>query len=393
MKILMINFLRLGDVLMTAPLINSFRRRYPGAEIHYFIFREFEVASEVMGNIEHWHSISRNEIFNASKDTLESLLTPTDIIDAKCRELQAIGFDLVINLTHTAFSSLCAGLINGKKTIGTYFDGSELKFSSGDFKAFNERTNIDDHHYLDWYRIGFGLNEEVPDWNFNCDFEGCKSALKGGPLQKGRRSYLFQALSSDEKKAWSEEKWLELFGLIRRRDPFADLKMICAPFERKSLEPFSRAANVDLLAVGLKEAYSLINNADYFITLDTSTKHLANDARCKVIELCLGSADFRKQPIYRAGSIILSPIDDCYPCSPKSFCHKAQRSCAKGIAPSDVIGAIEIHEGEAAADFLCRVFLVKSDLYWKCEEIFNNQGVKLERPKTAEPAFENHRET
>lgn len=391
MRILLINFLRLGDILMMSPIVNALRRKYPGAQFHHLGFKEFSIAEEVMEQVDCWHYISRKELLHSCRDATDGLLSPADLIESKCRELTHFEFDLVISLSHTTFSSICAGLVQGKRTLGAYVDGDELKFSTSNFERINQHESLDRHHYLDWFRLGLEMTNEPVDWSF----QRIKSPVgtdRRSSLTDGRRVYLIQTLSSDEKKAWSMERWLELFALIRRRDPFAEIKLLCAPFEREHLATLAEQADAELLSVGLKEAHSAIQKADFFITLDTSTKHLSNDSKCKVIELCLGSSDHRKQSIYRAGSVILTPRDECYPCSPRDFCPKVQRSCLKGIAPSDVISAIEFSEGKEKVSFSCGAFVTTSDQLWACEEITGRKGGEIERSESGKPTVESHSE-
>lgn len=388
MKILVINFLRLGDILMTSPIMNGLRTKYPEAQIHHLGFKEFSVARDVMAQIDHWHFISRSELIYSCRDALDSLLAPADLIDAKCRELENLNFDLVVNLSHTTFSAICAGLIKGRRTMGVHMDGERLKFSSPAFEQLNNQENLESRHYLDWFRIGLGMEDETPDWSFA---RSTKRPSSKSSIKEGRKVYLFQTLSSDEKKAWSMERWLELFSLIRRKDPFAELKLLCAPFEKQILSPLAEKGEVELLGVGLKEAHTQIQKADVFITLDTSTKHLANDSNCKVIELCFGSSDHRKQSIYRQGAVILTPRDECYPCAPRGSCPKAQRSCLKGVPPSDVMNAIGFLEGEEAR-FSSQAFVTTSHSLWSCEAIDSEKGEKIEKLKSGKKTVESHSE-
>lgn len=393
MKILLINFLRLGDILMMIPVVNSLRKKYPEAEFHHLGFQEFQVASQVMPQIDQWHFISRSALQRATEDTSEGLLSPVDLIESKCHELRGYKFNLVVNLSHTIFSSLCAGLIEGEETLGAFIQGEDLKFSSDLFRILNEQDDIDRYHYLDWFRLGLGISHEVADWTFISHGEAVPQKCGDKELlEKERRNYLFQVLSSDEKKSWSREKWIELFKLIRRRDPLAELKVLCAPFEKRALESLAVEAGVELVSAGLKEAHRLVQKADIFITLDTSIKHLANDSSGIVVELSLGSSDYKKQSIYRSGSIILAPVDQCYPCAPKVVCPKIQRTCFMGITPTDVMNAIDYLQGKVESAFSCQAFITTSDTLWKYKVIPIQERAKIEEHKSGNQISENYRE-
>ena len=61
MKILAMNFLRLGDLLMSSPICEDLKRKYPDSELHLAHFGEFQVAQEVMPQVDFWHSFSRRK--------------------------------------------------------------------------------------------------------------------------------------------------------------------------------------------------------------------------------------------------------------------------------------------------------------------------------------------
>lgn len=366
MKILAINFLRLGDILMMNPIINALKEKYPNAEIHHVCFEEFQVASQVMKNVDEWHFLSRSQIFKMAREKQESFFAPADEILHLVDSLNLEGYDQVINMSHTRFSALFCGLIKSSEKFGTWIEDSRLRFSSDIFRQLNEKEEIDRFHYLDWYRQGFGLDSSKVNWSFGgVDVESTQG------LDEGRNLYLFQVLTSDRKKAWSEEKWLSLFSLIRRRDPLAKMKMICAPFEKDLLTDISNKSMVEVLGLSLSEAHSWIRKSQYFVTLDTSTKHLANDSSARVIELCLGSSDFKKQGIYRENSIILSSYDFCHPCSHESTCPKEKRSCVGGIEANDVIRAMDFFEGGKDSSFSCQAVEVLPESFWKVQPIYS----------------------
>src|SRR5690606_18161146 len=110
----------------------------------------------------------------------EGLLAPIDLIETKCSELMTMKFDLVVNLSHTTFSSICAGLVKAKKTLGAYIDEEKLNFSSKLFEEFNLKRDLDRQHYLDWFRKGLELDEHNADWSFGTD------VLFSEPLNEGR---------------------------------------------------------------------------------------------------------------------------------------------------------------------------------------------------------------
>lgn len=326
MKVLLVNFLRLGDILMMNPIVHSVKERYPRAEIHHLGFREFSMASQVMEHVDHWHFLPRGLAQEASREAMAGVLAAVDLLNEPFVKLNRVGFDLILNLSHTQFSEWAVSLIEAPHKLGA---------------RFTDQTR---GHYLDVYRRGLGFGNSEVNWAFLKESDKTRKDQGFSPAS-GRRSYLFQTLSSDPKKAWSEEKWAELFQMIRRSDPFADLKILCAPFEAPLLQAFSEKTDVPLLAADLKQALIAIQKSDVFVTLDTSVKHLANDSKNRVIELALGSSNPAHQGLYRKDGIILSPRTECFPCAHGSSCSRIRRTCAADLSAQDVFNFLNQPKG------------------------------------------------
>ncbi len=374
MKILAVNFQRLGDILMTVPLLNGIKKKYPNSSLHYFCFEEFRSAAETMEVVDHWHFLPREKMFEMIRSERSGIFDAGDTIDQKLRDLDQESFDLIINLSHTEFSSQISGLIQGKERLGSIIENDQVHFSSEVFKEMDSQITLIQRHLLDWFRKGFQLSSSA-DWTFS------NRKYEKPILSQGRKLYLFQILSSEEKKAWTREKWSLLFQVIRQRDPFAKLKMLCAPNEIHLLSDFAYQNEVELLSGSLKDAYLSIKQADYFITLDTSTKHLANDSDCKVIELSLGSSNYLKQSIYKSGAIILSPNSECYPCLPKERCPHSRRVCSIGISVSDVVSALDLFEGKEFGELMCNAFITRTDVNWRAERIDRKGEMEFENAR------------
>jgi len=371
MKILLVNFLRLGDIIMMAPLINDIKRRYPSAEIHQLIFGEFSIVRQVIGQVDQWHLMPRTLIQETAASSESGLLDAPDLILSLFDELNSLNFDLAINMSHTAFSALGMSLISAREKWGTYFEGDQLLYSSKSFEEVDLGEVKSQLHLLDWYRIGFRLNDGPVDWRLN-ERSGQKSLLPSA--QSGRKTYLFQVLSSDSKKSWNRESWKRLFVEIRRTDPFAELKMVCAPSEASQLSGLSKESGVELIPCGLDQAHDLIRRSDVFVTLDTSTKHLANDSPARIVELCFGSADFAKQGVYKRDSLILTPKAHCYPCGHSDRCPLVQRDCATEISVNDVLWAMGIRSRVARSELKCQVFETTTESEWSISPIEISKG-------------------
>lgn len=376
MKILVVNFLRLGDIFMSAPLVNAIQKKHPTAKIHFLGFRESSAAVRLLQHIQSSHFLSRGAIQGSAKDSAQGLFGSVDQINSMVEKMKAEKFDFIYNLSHTHFSSLFIDAIqlNAAQPISVF--GQSF---------IHHKTPLHRHHFLDWYRIGLGLETMFVDWSYHTPFQS--------ESEQRRRLYLFQTLSSDVKKAWSLEKWIQLLLSVRRRDPLAELKILAAPSEVDLLKELVERTGAQLLAVSLSEALVWIQRANYFVTLDTSTKHLANSSNCHLIELSIGSADRLKQAIYKRGALILSSTSSCHPCSATENCPMVRRNCVSDIEVSDVLNAIDYFEGKRDVSFGCRADVTTTERIWNFKQMKTQKGVLNEdrTPKRTQ-SFEDHRE-
>jgi hypothetical protein len=89
----------------------------------------------------------------------------------------------------------------------------------------------------------------------------------------------------------------------------------------------------------------LLNRADLLITGDTSIKHLAASTACKVVELCLGSSDWRRTGIFKDDSLIIAGRTACAPCSHSSACTQTAHLCAVPVTAEVVSSAVKLFMG------------------------------------------------
>src|SRR5687768_3618115 len=79
MKLLIIRFSSIGDIVLTTPVLRSIRRQYPDAEIHFLVKQGFKT---VIG-----HNPYIDVIHTLDKDLNENI-----------EVLKKVGFDYVIDL-------------------------------------------------------------------------------------------------------------------------------------------------------------------------------------------------------------------------------------------------------------------------------------------------------
>ena len=126
MKILVLRFSSIGDIVLTSPVLRCLKQQIQGAEIHFLTKKKF------FGLVEHNPHISK--IF-----TFESAIDPV------LKNLKAENYDLILDL-HQNIRSFYVKLMLGKPAIG--FDKLNIE------KWFYVRWNwnrMPDLHIVDRY--------------------------------------------------------------------------------------------------------------------------------------------------------------------------------------------------------------------------------------------------
>lgn len=309
MKILVINLLRLGDMVMTVPVINGLANKRADAQIDVLSFEPVAALQPMLPNVRRWWTLNRDELQEgmnrADVPTLASFAVLQEQLDA----INAEKYDLIINLTQTHFSAWIAGYLKAGDRLGLTYDLKGLPhFYSPWFRYLDERADgeVEDvFHHTDIFAHACGLGESGRDWSMTSTAKG---QAEVAALNLGTGEVVaMQLFTSDEKKNWPLKQWTEFARNIKRERPETKLVAIGAPNERARLEEFILDSNIEITPaiISLEGAVALLNRAQVLVTGDTSIKHLANAGTAKVVELSIGWSEARRTGIYKADSLIL----------------------------------------------------------------------------------------
>jgi ADP-heptose:LPS heptosyltransferase len=334
MKILVVQMLRLGDILMSAPVISGLRKKFPGAEIHVLAFANFRSCENLFKDKIIWHWLNREELQQAIGDIDSSFFRAADILERQLQPLRATKFDRVYNLTQTKMSGWICHYLAGRQTVGLHFDThGQARFGSSWFRYLNDHIAAgrdEVFHYLDLFRFGCEVENEKPVWNFR------RQKMNVSP------TILAQVTTSDAKKTYSLSQWRKALEGFLAVNPEHTLGILAAPAESESLTAaFADCPRTSVLTCSLPEALSLMDEAKLLVTGDTSLKHLACAADLPVLELSIGSSDYRKTGVYKNGSWILQGRTPCAPCPHSSPCTQKTHECALQVTPEILARAMQ----------------------------------------------------
>jgi len=339
MKILIVQLLRLGDILFSAPIISGLKKKYPHAEIHFLGFKQFSQVENLFQDKVHWHWIDRQALQSSLGDAEQSFFFAHDLLSQNIESLKSQKFDRVYNLTQNKFSGWVCAQLGVSETIGLHFDArAQVRFGSPWFQYLNDHMTAgrgEVFHYLDLFRFACELETEEIQWNFTRATR--KDLLPPSPY------VLIQPLTSDLKKNYPLSQWKKVIETFQMTSPGLHIALLAAPSEVEILTPaFEKFSNVTIVACSLPEALTLMDHAKVLVTGDTSIKHLSCASLVPVIELSLGSSDYQKTGVYKTASWILQGKTACSPCPHSGPCSQTTHACAAQISPEAIALAMNM---------------------------------------------------
>ena len=357
MKILIMSLLRVGDLVLSSTVLRGLRDRFADAEIHCLINEQCIKATPLITYIDRWIPFERHQIQSGLGDATIPVFDSYERLSELIDRLNSESYDLTINLTHNRLSGWLMGLTDSKRRLGLSFDDSgQASFGSRWFRYLNDQVELESSgvfHFTDVFRFALEIGSEFESPTSGrllaetpAGQKEAEAFLRGVTLPAvsaagqtsepvGPKILVVQPLTSDEKKDWGLSRYLEALSLFARTND-SMIVILGAPFEKEKLTPFveslvERGLKARLAILSLEGAYSLLKRSDLLLTGDTSIKHLACAAETPVIEISIGSADYRRTGAYQHGSVIIQSKESCAPCVVTKLCHRSAHACAKSI--------------------------------------------------------------
>ena len=160
MKILVVSLLRLGDIVLTVPLLRELKKTHPEAEIHLLRNKQFKLLEPLLSFVDKIHYFDRKVIQDSLVMADRPLLEPYDRLLGFVQNLNKEEYNQIINVTHTKLSGWLCGMINANERLGLSYNSSgQASFGSPWFQYMNDylTTNTGEiFHFADIFKYGAG---------------------------------------------------------------------------------------------------------------------------------------------------------------------------------------------------------------------------------------------
>jgi heptosyltransferase-2 len=322
LRVLIVRFSSIGDVVLTTPLVRALRRRHPDAELLYVTKRA--LAPLVSDN----PHLSRVVALEAHE--------PVHHLAARLRALAPThGLDLHGSLRSIALRALVPGRWAGyrkRKAARTMLIATKLDL-------YRDTVPVAERYFeaarlLDVrpdggppeFHLGNGARERVGAWLAERRLgDAALAALAPGAAHATKR--------------WPARHWIELTGRLRAAG--LEPVVVGGPGDRGVAQqvPAPSAAG----ELSLQETGALLARARVVVSGDTGVMHMATGVGTPVVALfgpTVGRFGFLP---YRARATVMERDLSCRPCSAmgSARCPKGHHRCLEEIAAADVSGAVE----------------------------------------------------
>lgn len=331
MKILVIQTSRFGDLLQTTPMLHVLRRRYPDASIT--VLSRYNVMEIYKDNPD----VDFVELFNIEEYTNRLLNNPGDLFnfytelrDAVNR-LNAMKFDLVINITHDRFSTFLTYLVSSDEIKGMYLSSNNrLQILINGFwflylRCTSEFREAASFNLADIYKNTVGGDRDTRHLFFNPDPDSKKTAenlLKQHRYHNKQEHLIgFQLGTSNGRRRWPSKYFAELGNLLHK-DQGTKVVLVGSKGEKKlGDEVASHMEEEPINLIGKTDIPTLarvMGILSLLVTNDTGTMHLAEAVGTRCVALFFESANPFQTGPYGSGHVICSADLECFPC-PTTF--------------------------------------------------------------------------
>jgi ADP-heptose:LPS heptosyltransferase len=366
-KILVIQLCRVGDILMTGPLLRGLRRDHPSAEISLMVMDSF--ARTPLPT--HLYDRLLRFPLGGLAGTLASRDAGWEValgeLRAFVRGCSGSPFDLVINLTHTDMSALVTSLMPARRRVGLVMRADRRRGIDSTWMTYMRSSvrsrELACFHLVDLFswtagvaRDAHGLEMAVSD----ADHAWAERWIAAKGLT-GRPLIAMQLGASTEAKQWPVERFAALADAL---DPaLGEIVIIGSPNERalsaKFLATVARPVSDSTGESSLGELAALLQRSRLLITNDTGPMHIATAVGTRVMDISSGPVTAFETGPYGEGHVVVEPADlACSPCALDSECHHF--ACRFSLTPTDAAAVARYAMDEAPAPVLAGARVLRS---------------------------------
>ncbi len=318
-KTLILQMGKIGDLILTTPIIKVLKKHYPGVKISLLTSpTNRDLVSE---------DTNINNIFVYDKNIFSMIKL--------MRSIRQERFDVVVNpKDHPSLTSLFFILFSSTK----YRTGISNPRHNFAYNLVNDPTNDMKSHIIErnaQVLMAFFIDPMAEDLTpyislSRSHVNKARDFLAKYNLSK-KIKICFNLSAGHPRRAWGEEKWAELGRKILEKNGRFSLFLLTTSQDKARGHRIKRLLGdrvvISYLTQDIKEAAALVEEMDFLITTDTSIVHMASSFKIPQVVLYPKSKKnyYAYAPYKVLSEIILSQANDMNPISVEDVFRKFER--------------------------------------------------------------------
>ncbi len=353
MKALVINTTRMGDLIQSTPLMQGLQA--DGYEVTLLYSDGFSEIAKLLAGVDRLVPFSLVDAVNPLILPGNRFIESYRYLSKALEGLTEQSFDLVVNVTHSAYSAMMTGIIAGKKTSGLTCDNRSRRLNQSEWGRYyitsqscresNRFNLVDIHRMMGGNTKAFPVKLNIPDGVLKIAgellAEDTSTDRNVYPPRPGGSVKLIGIVpgASTPEKTLPTSSFAEAIKYLRQTIP-VKVVLFGAKSEANIAEELSHLLPDSLNLCGKTDVATLaalISRCDLLLSCDTGPMHIAAAVGTKVVEISLGSALASETAPYGDGHYVIEGRIGCHPCLPRMHCNHF--SCGK-IIPPEIIAQV-----------------------------------------------------
>ncbi len=374
MRILVINLMRLGDLVQCSPVLGTLRSRYPEAQITLVVQDVFQETARLIPHADRllvFPALQLAPLLDQGGDWSQAY----EVLEAWLRTHIASPPDLVVNLTPDFVGALLAYLSRGRQVRGLTINPSRSFFTQPAWMSYlmiiSRARRANPFNLVDLFLKSAGLEPEGAGLSLQIPAEAqsqAESFLEGLHLAPGTSLVGVVPGASQPQRQWPAEKYAQvalrllnarpchffLFGTQKERPQGEKIAALLPP------------GTATLCAGGTSVAFlaALLSRLQLLITNDTGPMHLAAAVNTPVLAFFLAGARVQDTGPVGEGHLALEPRIDCHPCHYPDSCSLFK--CHEAFSPDAVATwALRLLEQKPCAP-------IPDDACWRTLQVYRS---------------------
>jgi len=337
---LVIALLRLGDLVQSFPAISDLSRAADGGEVALMVQQDLVPIARMHPGVTQVIPFDGDTLLNATRAKGEWSRQGLTYVSKLYDLVDELNPDLIVNLTHTAFSANLCSIIKAEevrgrslaKDGGTQLNGDWTRYF---FTLMSSRSS-NPVNLVDLFREIAGVNKGPYDKPVIPPDASRFAAQILQPLAD--KPIIVLGIGSNHPlRSWDSNLWRTTVELLLNNSE-CSVVIVGGAGDREASNIVSDGWGERCLNIcgetDLVQLAAVIDRCDLFIGHDTGPMHIAAmlDKPCLGIYLAMASA-WETAP-YRNGAVSIEPNVDCHPCSEQGDC--TDPICHQAISPFSI---------------------------------------------------------